>query len=42
MVATLKPDPPNPNNAKPTGSGTEMTGSIVQNDWKKGNSMAYL
>lgn len=36
MVATTKPDQPNPNNAKQTGSGTAMTGSIVRIDWKKG------
>ena len=36
MVATPTPDPPNPDDAKPTGSGTALTGSIVRIDWKKG------
>lgn len=36
QIAAPAPDPPNPNDAKPTATGTAMTGSIVRLDWKKG------
>lgn len=36
MIATPQPQPFNPDDAKPTGTTTSLTGSIVRIDWKKG------
>lgn len=42
MIAGTQSDSFNPEEGKPTGEATAMTGSIVRIDWKKGNSMVYL
>ena len=36
MIATTPAAPPNMDDAKPTGTATSLTGSIVRIDWKKG------